>query len=99
MRVDRAGANREVSATSSASAYDFGNMEGVRLSSYLDEESDIAWRAMLASHDTQREDEPGTARLKIRSRDGSWRIFDAITRRTEQPSAASDLIVILTPID
>lgn len=99
MRVDRAGRIREVSATSSASAYDFGTMEGTTLSSYLDEASTDAWRAMLASHDTQREDEPGIARLRMRGRDGSWRTFDAITRRTEQSSAVSDLIVILTPID
>jgi integral membrane sensor domain MASE1 len=98
LRVDRVGAIREVSATSSASNYDFGDMEGASLSSYLDEEGNATWQAMLASDGTQRKDEPITARFRMRSGDSSWHTFDATIRRTDLPSA-SDIIVILTPVD
>ncbi len=99
LRVNQAGTIQEVSATSSTSKYDFGPMQGISLSTYLDEESDIAWQAVLANYATQRKDAPASARLRMRGGDGSWRTFDAIIKRTEQPPAAIDLIVILTPID
>jgi integral membrane sensor domain MASE1 len=100
LRINTEGLIDSASAASPLLGYDQQDMEGSYLSTYLDEASAATLGHALVTTDPSAENNVSTLRLRIRGRDNSWRMFEAVMRPAP-PSGAGhkDLILILSPVD
>jgi integral membrane sensor domain MASE1 len=100
LRINRDGLIASASAASPLLGYDPHDLEGQYLSAYLDETDAAALRNALVTNHSVTEDSANTLRLRIRGRDDSWRMFEAVLRRPPSSVAGlHDLILILSPMD
>jgi PAS domain-containing protein len=100
LRINADGMIASASASSPLLGYDPHDLEGSYLSAYLDETGVAALRDALVTIDPSAENARNTLQLRIRGRDNSWRMFEAVV--TRPPSSAArqrDLILILSPVD